>query len=156
MTPFPLPRSRREQGFTLIEVVITVIVFAIALGTLIPFVVSLKGSASPVVTQQGISLAQERLEQIIADRADTSIPRGFTYATTPANYPAENPVAGFTTFNRSVAIACVTTANFNAVGTAPSPSCSIADGETDYARVTVTVTNATSGPVTVVSLLANR
>jgi prepilin-type N-terminal cleavage/methylation domain-containing protein len=156
MTSRMIRLAPREAGFTLIEVVVTIIVLAIALGILVPFVVSLKGSASPVVTQQAITLAQERLEQIIADRSDTSIPRGFTYATTPGNYPAENPVTGFTNFTRSVAIACVTTANLNAVGTAPSPSCSIADGETDYARVTVTVTNATSGPVSVVSLLANR
>jgi len=145
----------QETAFTLIEVVITVMVFAIAMGMLIPFVVSLRGSANPVLMQQAVALAQEKVEQIIADRHDTATPRGFVYATDVGNYPAENPIAGFPSFTRSVAIACVTTANLNAAGTAPNPSCALRDARTDHARVTVTVTHALTGDVTAVSLLSN-
>ncbi|MEO5657261.1 MAG: prepilin-type N-terminal cleavage/methylation domain-containing protein [Nitrospiria bacterium] len=145
-----------ERGFSLIEIVITVIVLGIATGILVPFIVSLRGSANPVLMQQAVVLSQEKLEQIVADRRNRITPRGFTYATNPvANYPNETPVAGFPNFDRFVAITCVTTADFNAAGTVPNPSCALADGRTDYARVTVTVTNALAGSVTAVGLVTN-
>ena len=145
----------RDQGFTLIETVIVIVVLGLSLGVMIPFTMSLMNSADSVLTQQAALLAQEKLEQIVADRLDKTTPRGFVYATTPGNYPAENPITGVTGFNRSVAIVCVTTANLNAAGTAPNPSCSLSDVRTDYAHVTVTVSNAVLGNVTAVTMLAN-
>ncbi|MFZ5876403.1 MAG: type IV pilus modification PilV family protein [Nitrospirota bacterium] len=148
--------SRNEHGVTLVETVIVIVVLGLALGVLIPSTVSTRHSATPVLTQQAAALAQEKLEEIFADRLDQTTPRGFQYATTPGNYPAENPIAGVTGFSRSVAITCVTTANLNAAGTAPSPSCAASDGRTDYARVTVTVTNTSLGNVTAATLLTNH
>ncbi|MBI3607708.1 MAG: prepilin-type N-terminal cleavage/methylation domain-containing protein [Nitrospirae bacterium] len=146
----------QERGFTLIETVIVVVVIGLAFGILVPFAVSLRNSPSPVLTELGVALAQEKIEQIIADRRDTGIPRGFVYATTPANYQAESSaVVGFDGFTRSVAIACVTTADFKAAGAAPSPSCAVSAGQTDYARVTVSVSHSTFGSLTVEALLAN-
>jgi prepilin-type N-terminal cleavage/methylation domain-containing protein len=145
----------RDQGFTLIETVIVVVILGLSLGVLIPFTVSLRNSAAPVLTQQAALLAQEKLEQIVADRLDRTTPRGFTYATTSGNYPAESPIAGVTGFNRSVAIACVTTTNLNAAGTVPNPSCALSDARTDYARVTVTVSNSFLGNVTAATLITN-
>jgi prepilin-type N-terminal cleavage/methylation domain-containing protein len=153
----PVMRSTitTEQGFTLIETVIVIIVLGLSFAVLIPSTVTTRNSSAPVLAQQAAALAQEKLEQIFADRLDQTTPRGFTYATTPGNYPAESPIAGVTGFSRSVAITCVTTADLNAVGTAPSPSCAASVGRTDYARVTVTVTNAASGNVTAATLLTN-
>lgn len=148
-------RSPAERGFTLIETIISVIILAIAAGILIPFIVSLQGSANPILMEQAVVLGQERLEQVIADRRDGVTPKWFRYATNPANYPNEIPVAGFPSFTRSVAIACVTAANLDAAGTAPNPSCALSDGRTDYARITVTVTHAVVGDVTAVGLLTN-
>ncbi|HET8760375.1 MAG TPA: type II secretion system protein [Nitrospiria bacterium] len=147
--------ATNEQGVTLIETVIVIIVLGLSLAVLIPSTVSTQHSATPVLTQQAAALAQEKLEQIFADRLDQTTPRGFTYATTPGNYPAENPIGGVTGFSRSVAITCVTTANLNAAGSAPSPSCAASAGRTDYARVTVTVTNGAIGSVTAATLLTN-
>src|SRR3989338_6342739 len=144
-----------ERGFSLIEIIITVIVLGIATGILVPFIVSLRGSANPVLIEQAVVLSQERLEQMIADRRDGVTPRGFRYATTPANYPNENPVAGYPNFTRSVTIMCVPSTNLDAAGTAPNPSCALADGLTDYASVTVTVTNTLAGSVAAVGLLTN-
>jgi hypothetical protein len=50
---------------------------------------------------------------------------------------------------------CVPSTNLDAAGTAPNPSCALADGLTDYARVTVTVTNTLAGSITAVGLLTN-
>jgi type II secretory pathway pseudopilin PulG len=154
--PVQKPIATSERGVTLIETVIVIIVLGLSFAVLIPATLSTRNSAAPVLTQQAAALAQEKLEQIIADRLDQTTPRGFTYATTPGNYPAENPLMGAAGFSRAVTITCVTTANLNAAGAAPSPSCASSDGRTDYARVTVTVTATGAGNVTAVTLLTNR
>ena len=142
---------KNQKGFSLIETIIVIIVISIgAIGVLTVFITGMKGAADPLITIQAVELAQEKLDIIIADRQYTA--RSYSYATNPANYPAENPVSGFASFNRSVAIACVTTADLNAAGSAPAPSCV---GVTNYARVTVTVTHAAIGSVTAVTLLTN-
>ncbi|MEK6814578.1 MAG: prepilin-type N-terminal cleavage/methylation domain-containing protein [Nitrospirota bacterium] len=145
------PGLRHQGGFTLVETVITIVVVGIAFVVLLSFTQSLRSSADPVLVQQAVALSQERLDQIIADRRDTTTPRGFSYATNPANYPAEAPVTGFSAFNRSVAIACFNAALFTGAGTAPAPDCSASN----YARVTVTVTSSGSGSLNVVTLLGN-
>lgn len=145
------PDLRSQGGFTLVETVITIVIVGIAFAVLLSFTQSLRSSADPVLTQQAVALGQEKLDQIIADRRDITTPRGFSYATNPSNYPAEAPVAGFSAFNRAVAIACFNAAPFTGAGTAPAPDCS-ASG---YARVTVTVTSSATGNINVVTLLGN-
>jgi prepilin-type N-terminal cleavage/methylation domain-containing protein len=141
-----------RRGFTMIEMILFIILLAIAAAFLAPFSTGLRGSPDPVLMQQAVALVQDRLEQIVADRRDTTTPRGYTYATNPANYPAETPVTGYANFNRAVAIACVTTADLNAAGSSPAPSC---NGVTDHARITVTVTNAKIGSVSAATLASN-
>ena len=142
---------KNHNGFSLIETIIVIVIIGIAaIGVLSVFITGMKGAADPLITIQVIELAQEKMDIVIGDRQNTA--RGYNYATNPANYTAENPVTGFTNFNRSVAIACVTTADFNAAGSAPAPSCV---GVTNYARVTVTVTHSAIGSVTAVTLVTN-
>lgn len=142
---------KNHNGFSLIETIIVIVIISIAaIGVLSVFITGMKGAADPLITIQVIELAQEKMDIVIGDRQNTA--RGYSYATTPANYPAESPISGFANFNRSIAIACVTTADFNAAGSAPAPSCV---GVTNYARVTVTVTHAVIGSVTTVTLLTN-
>ena len=148
---FQMNIIKNQKGFSLIEAIIVIIVISIgAIGVLTVFITGMKGAGNPLVTIQAVELAQEKLDIVIGDRQNTA--RGYTYATNPANYSAESPVSGFASFNRSVAIACVTTADFNAAGSAPAPSCV---GVTNYARVTVTVTHAAIGSATTVTLLTN-
>ena len=140
-----------QKGFSLIETIIVIIVISIgAIGVLSVFTTGMKGAGNPLVTIQAVELGQEKMDIVIGDRQNSS--RAYSYATNPTNYPAENPVSGFASFNRSMAIACVTTADFNAAGSAPAPSCV---GVTNYARVTVTVTHSAIGSVTAVTLVTN-
>lgn len=142
---------KNHEGFSIIELLIVIVVIGIAaVGVLSVFFTGTKGAADPHITLQAVELLQEKMDIVIGDRQNSS--RGYSYATTPANYPAESPVSGFANFNRSVAIACVTTADFNAAGSAPAPSCV---GVTNYARVTVTVTHSLIGNTTTVTLLTN-
>lgn len=142
---------KKHNGFSLIETIIVIVIIGIAaMGVLSVFTEGMSGAADPLITIQAIDLAQEKMDIIIGDRQNTA--RSYSYATTPANFPAESPVSGFANFNRSVAIACVTTADFNAAGSAPAPSCV---GVTNYARVTVTVTHNLIGSITTVTLLTN-
>ena len=148
---FQMNTLNNQNGFSLIETIMVIIVISIgAIGVLSVFITGMKGAGDPLVTIQAVELAQEKLDIVIGDRQNSA--RGYSYATNQANYPVENPVPGFTNFNRSIAIACVTTADFNAAGSAPAPSCV---GVTNYARLTVTVTHAAIGSVTTVTLLTN-
>ncbi len=135
-----------EGGFTLIELIITIIVLAIAgIGVMSVFSNSMRTGANPLVVTQAAHLAREKMEIVIGDRQNTA--RGFSWII-PANYPAENPVSGFSAFNRSVLIYCVSAGDLNTnVG---SPPCT-----TGYAHITVSVTNAAIGTITSESIVAN-
>ena len=137
-TPNPEPRTPDSKGFTLIETIITLVVLSIAaVGVLSVFTVGIKGSADPLLLNQAISLAQEKMDTIIGDRQNTA--RGYAwivaadYNANPLKYQPENPVAGFPAFNRSVNIYCVTAADLN-TGTLAGPPCA-----SGYAHITVTV-----------------
>jgi len=119
-----------QDGFTLIEIIITLVVLSIAVvGVLSVFTTAIKGSANPVLLNQAIALAQEKMDTIIGDRMNSA--RGFAYIL-PANYTADVPVAGF---NRSVAIFCVNAGNLDA-DNSQLPPCLVSG----YVHVTVTVT----------------
>jgi len=136
-----------QDGFTLIEIIITLVVLSIAVvGVLSVFTTAIKGSANPVVLNQAIALAQEKMDTIIGDSMNSA--RGFAYII-PGNYPADIPVTGF---NRSVTIFCVNAGALNTDnGVAPGAS-GCASG---YTHVKVTVTNAAIGSVTLDGLVTN-
>ena len=127
----------RDQGFTLIETVIVVVVLGLSLGVLIPFTVSLRNSAAPVLTQQATSLAQGELDQVIAEKraggyaavagaCAVPMPTGFACARSRCYVPAAN-------LNDLTACAAVT----------------------GYRRVQVTVNHALVGNVAAVTLVTN-
>ena len=93
----------RDAGFTLPEVVLILVIAAVAvlpLGMLFANS-SIRSSEARNATVMA-QLAQAKMEEIAADKSSSS--RGFSYLTA-ANYPAENPVAAFTGYSRSVAFA---------------------------------------------------
>ena len=134
--------NRNHQGFTLIEVVITIVLLAIITsGIMAMFTTFSQSNGDPSVITQATELAQEKLDQIIADKNNTV--SGFNYVVN-ASYPAENPVAGFTGFNRSVNIIFVNTGTLN----------NTAGGITNYKNITVTVSSK-AGSVTTSTLLGS-
>ncbi|MBI1819566.1 MAG: type II secretion system protein [Nitrospirae bacterium] len=134
---------RNQRGFTLIEVIITIVLLAILTsGLMAMFTTFSQSNGDPSVMIQASELAQEKMDQVIADRYNPA--RSFNYVTT-ANYPAENPVAGFTGFNRSVNVIFV---NTGALDTTVSP------GPTNYKKITVTV-NSNAGSVTTSTLIGS-
>lgn len=139
-------RTGLQRGFSLIEVIVTLVVVSVAaVGVLSVFSVGIRGSADPLILTQATQLAQERIDSVLADRANPA--RGFAWIT-PANYPAENPVTGFPAFNRSVSIFCVAAADLNtSIG---APPC--AGG---YAHVRVTVSHAALADTVIDTLVTN-
>ena len=139
--------KNNQDGFTLIEIIITLVVLSIAVvGLLSVFATAIKVGANPVVLNQAIALAQEKMDAIIGDSMNTS--RGFTYII-PGNYPSDIPVTGF---NRSVTIFCVNAGALNTDnGVAPGAG-GCASG---YTHVKVTVANNAIGSVSLDGLVTN-
>lgn len=146
-----------SAGFSLIEIVITLVVLSIAaVGVLSVFSSTQRGSADPLLLNQAVQLAQEKMDEISGDRKN--IARGFQYIV-PGSYGPETPVPGpgFTNFNRTVTICCVTPPPpANALNnTAPCVAPGVGGCASGYTHVTVTVTNATIGSVSMDTVFAN-
>ena len=158
MSREPGVRSRRSGdgnqvtgagGFSLIEVIITLVVLAIAAaGVITVFVSGGPGTAEPLILSQASRLVQEKMDIIAADRREPG--RGFTYVSrTPVdNYPDELVTLGGHAYARIIRVVCVDAADLNAD---PGPGC-----PQSYKRVTVTVSwNAGADSVSVTTLFAD-
>lgn len=137
-----------EKGFSLIELVIVIVILGIAsVGLMTVFSTGTKKSADPLLENQALQLAQEKLDIVIADRMNAA--RGFAYIT-GASYPAENAAAlGFPGFSRATTVFCVTAAALN-TSSGLAPPCA-----SGYTHVTVTVSHAVLGGVTAETLVTN-
>ena len=67
---------RRNQGFTLIEIVITIVILGFSATILIPFFSAITNSPDPVLREQAISLGQAMMDEIMAKRWDENSPVG--------------------------------------------------------------------------------
>ena len=96
--------TNKCKGMTLVELVIGIAVIAVLFPVMIsalfnPVVDSVKGEQMV----QAMALAQGKIEEIYATKATNNGSLGYSYITS-SHYPAENPVSGFASFNRSVTI----------------------------------------------------
>src|SRR5579872_1592105 len=106
-----------SKGFTLIEVILAIVILAIAIPALIS---SVSFMAARQVNTMGTTtagdLAQEKLEEILGDRMNMNIGYGFNYIANASYTPestAPTAIAGFPNYSRSVNIICVTAADLN-------------------------------------------
>ena len=90
----------QPRGFSLIETIAAIVILSVALP---PMLWTVREAhiqrVSPVLLSTARWLAVEKLEDVIADRHSTT--RGYVYLIA-GNYPAENPVAGYAGFTRTV------------------------------------------------------
>lgn len=128
----PLSVASSRRAFTLIEAVAALVIVAVMVP---PTLVIIRDAhtrrASPTLASRARWLASEKLEDIIADRHSAT--RGYDYVSN-ASYPAENPVAGFAAYSRTVSV----------VETGPD----LVSAGSGYKRVSVTIswTDPLRGP----------
>jgi prepilin-type N-terminal cleavage/methylation domain-containing protein len=124
-----------SKGFTLIEVILVIVILAIAIPGLISAVSFITArQVNTIGTTTAADLAQEKMEEIMGDRMNPV--RSYAYVVN-ANYAAETPIAApFTNYNRTVNIICVTAADLNT-----SVACT-----TDFKRIQITVSAVGVGP----------
>jgi len=143
---------KSQGGFTLIETLITLVILSIAaIGVLSVFTTGIRISANPVVVDQAVQLAQEKMDTILGDSLNSNPGYGFAYII-PGNYGAETPVTGFAGFNRSVNIYCVTVADLTTNAGAPG----VGGCASGYTHVAVTVANAAIGSVKLETVITNH
>ena len=91
-----------KRAFSLIETIVAIVIMSIAVPAMLWTVREAHiNRVNPTLASTARWLAIEKIEDVIADRHSTT--RGYTYLI-PANYSAENPVAGFAGFSRSVSL----------------------------------------------------
>ena len=64
------------QGFTLIEIVITIVILGAVAGILVPFFNAIVHSPDPEIRERAISLGQAMMDEIMAKRWDKNSPMG--------------------------------------------------------------------------------
>ncbi len=124
----------KSGGFSLIEIIITLVVLSIAtVGVLSVFTTGIKGSSDPLIVNQALSLAEEKMDEAIALRKSG----GFAAV---VNAGAAFP-APFNAYNWARVVDCDPTF-------VPCPA--------QYQRVTITVSwNVDAESISLVTLIAN-
>ncbi len=83
------------QGFTLIQIVITIVVLGIAVPPLIDLLSSnLIHSGKSEAMTQAVVYGRDKMDEIIADKKSPA--RGYNWVVTPGQYASEVPATGFT------------------------------------------------------------
>ncbi|MFZ5763345.1 MAG: type IV pilus modification PilV family protein [Thermodesulfobacteriota bacterium] len=69
-------RPANRRGFTLVELVLTIVILGTVTLILIPFVTSITHSPDPMVRQRAVALGQALMDEILAKRWDENTPVG--------------------------------------------------------------------------------
>jgi len=75
-TIFTRQPTRHSQGFTLIEIIVTIVILGAVAGIMVPFFNAIVHSPDPVIREQAISLGQAMMDEIMAKRWDENTPMG--------------------------------------------------------------------------------
>jgi MSHA pilin protein MshD len=73
---FTRQSTRHNQGFTLIEIVLTIVILGAVAGILVPFFNAIVHSPDPAIRERAISLGQAMMDEIMAKRWDENTPMG--------------------------------------------------------------------------------
>jgi prepilin-type N-terminal cleavage/methylation domain-containing protein len=71
-----MPSHYKESGFTLIELIITIIIMSFAAIIIIPYLSAVTHSPDPVLREKAIGLGQAMMDEILTKRWDENTPNG--------------------------------------------------------------------------------
>jgi len=122
-------RKSLQAGFTLIELIMVIVLLAVVGTGILLYFTGLSAAPDRTVLTQAIFLADERLEQVVADAKS----QGFNAITSEA---AATLAAPFDRFTRGVEVFCVEEADLDAQS-GTMPNCTDSDIRAKKATVTV-------------------
>ena len=68
--------SHQPEGFTLIELIITIVILSFTLLLLIPFFQAIEHSSDPIVRERTVALGQSLMDEVLSRRWDENTPVG--------------------------------------------------------------------------------
>jgi len=135
---------KQSAGFTLIEIIITLVVLSIAaVGVLSVFTTGIRGSANPLVLDQAVQLAQGESDAVTGIKQASGF-SAVALATGTGQACKTSMIAGF---NCSLDICYVPAGNLN-----DTSNCGVA---TNYKHITATITQTAIGSIKLETVLAN-
>ncbi|OGQ94085.1 MAG: hypothetical protein A2521_05450 [Deltaproteobacteria bacterium RIFOXYD12_FULL_57_12] len=69
-------RTKAATGFSLLELIMTIIILGLSLLVLVPFFTSITRSPDPMIRQQAVALGQALMDEILAKKWDQNTPLG--------------------------------------------------------------------------------
>jgi prepilin-type N-terminal cleavage/methylation domain-containing protein len=134
-----------EDGFSLIEIIITLVVLSIAVvGVLGVFSTGIRSSANPLIIDQATQLAQGEMDRVLAEKALI----GFF----APDFDPTNPTPCDSASIMPPGFSCTRTFDYVQQGDLTTP---VTPTATEYIRVTVTISQAAIGSVSLVTLITN-
>ncbi len=76
MPLIPTSRHHKKNGFTLIELIITIIIMGFAAVIILPYFAAVTHSPDPVLREKAIALGQSMMDEILTKRWDKNTPNG--------------------------------------------------------------------------------
>lgn len=88
---------RNQQGYSLVEIVLVIIILGITIPPLLNlFSYNLTNSSESEYSTRALYFAEERMEEILGDKRASDAGKGFGYILAPGRYPDDEPATGFT------------------------------------------------------------
>lgn len=98
----------KTEGYSLIEIILVILIIGIAIPPVIHlFTYNLTSSVNSEIYTKACQFAEEKMEEILADKRADDAGRGYDYIVYPNRYSSDNPETGY---SRSVSISQTTTA----------------------------------------------
>ncbi len=139
-------RSSSQSGFTLIETIMALVLIGIIGAGILSYFVNLgKGSSEQAIIVQASALAQEGMEELLADKKTN----GFSSVVSVSAAPLSPPYDRFT---REVEVFCVQEADLNASG-GTMPACNDSDIRSKRVRVII---SWSGGQVDISTVISNH